>query len=275
MNKLEGIIEESAAWLKARTKYAPKIAMILGSGLGDIGDIVEGAEFYPYEKIPGFPRTTVAGHAGRLVVGMLSGHQVICMQGRFHYYEGYSMEDVTFPIRVMKRLGIEILIVTNASGAVNKDYKPGDLVLITDHINFQGTNALIGKNFDSFGPRFPDLSAPYDPELQRIARETSKELGIPLQEGIYAALTGPNYETPAEVRMMRLLGADALGMSTVPEVVVANHQGTRALGISCITNMAAGVLDAPLSHEEVILTSARVSESFIKLMLGIVKKIKI
>jgi purine-nucleoside phosphorylase len=273
MNKLEGIIDEASNWLKARTKHTPKIAIILGSGLGAIGDIVEGADFIPYEKIPGFPRTTVHGHAGRLVVGTLENHEVICMQGRFHFYEGYNMEDVTFPVRVMKKLGIEILIVTNACGAANKEYTPGDLMLIVDHINFQGTNPLIGKNFDSFGPRFPDLSCCYDPELRRLAKESAAELGIKLREGVYAALTGPTYETPAEVRMMRTLGADALGMSTVPEVVIATHQGTRVLGISCITNMAAGVLETPLSHEEVILTSARTSESFIKLVLGIVKRI--
>jgi len=273
MNKLEGVIDEAAAWIQSRTKYKPTIVLILGSGLGAIGDIVEGAEFYPYGDIPGFPRTTVPGHVGRLVVGKLEGNEVVVMQGRFHFYEGYSMEEVTFPIRVMKRLGIETLIVTNAAGAVNKGYVPGDLVLIVDHINFQGTNALIGKNFDSFGPRFPDLSCPYDPELRCIAKDAATELDMELREGVYAALTGPNYETPAEVRMMQVLGADAVGMSTVPEVVVANHSGMRVLGISCITNMASGVIDTPLSHEEVIATSNRVRDRFIKLMLGIVKRI--
>ena len=274
MNKLEGVIDESALWLKTRTKYTPKIAMILGSGLGAIGDIIEKPEFYPYEKIPGFPRTTVSGHAGRLVVGMLEGKEVVAMQGRFHYYEGHTMEEVTFPVRVMKRFGIETLIVTNAAGAVNKEYNPGDLVLIVDHINCQGTNPLIGRNFDSFGPRFPDLSVPYDLALRKIAKETAAEFGIKLREGVYASLSGPTYETPAEVRMMRTLGADAVGMSTVPEVVVAIHSGIRCLGISCMTNMAAGVVEEHLSHEEVIATSYRVRDDFIKLMVGIVKRIQ-
>jgi len=272
MNKLEGVIDEAAAWIQSRTKYKPTIAMILGSGLGAIGDMIESSECYPYGEIPGFPHATVSGHAGRLVIGKLEGKEVIIMQGRFHFYEGHSMEEVTFPIRVMKRLGIDILIVTNAAGAVNKGYVPGDLILIADHINFQGTNALIGKNFDSFGPRFPDLSVPYDPELRHIAKVTATELNIELREGVYAALTGPNYETPAEVRMMRTLGADAVGMSTVPEVVVANHSGMRCLGISCMTNMAAGVVDVPLSHEEVLATSERVRDRFVKLMIGIVKR---
>jgi purine-nucleoside phosphorylase len=273
MNKLEGIIDGSVAYIKSHTKYSPTIAMILGSGLGAIGDIIGDAEYYPYEEIPGFPQTTVAGHAGRLVIGRLEGKEVVAMQGRFHFYEGHSMEEVTFPIRVMKHLGIKILIVTNAAGAVNKNYTPGDLVLIVDHINFQGTNPLIGKNYDGFGPRFPDLSCPYDPELRKIAKEVASALRIKLHEGVYAALTGPNYETPAEVRMMRTLGADAVGMSTVPEVIVANHSGMRVLGISCMTNMAAGVIDVPLNHEEVIAVSNQVRDRFIKFMLGIVEKI--
>ncbi|HPH01447.1 MAG TPA: purine-nucleoside phosphorylase [Spirochaetota bacterium] len=271
MNELEKKIDEASSWIKARTKHAPVVGLILGSGLGAVGDIIEHAEYFPYKDIPGFPVSTVEGHAGRLVVGKLEGKDVVAMQGRFHFYEGYSMAEVTFPVRVMKRLGVKILVVTNAAGAVNKGYTPGDLVLITDHINFQGTNALIGHNLDSFGPRFPDMSTPYDSELGRLAKETAFSLGFELREGVYAAMSGPSYETPAEVRMVRTLGGDAVGMSTVPEVVVANHCGMRVLGISCMTNMAAGVLDQPLNHEEVIETSNQVRDRFIKLMLGIVK----
>ena len=273
MNELERKIEEAAEWIRSRTKYRPEIGLILGSGLGAIGDIVEAPEAFSYGDIPGFPVSTVVGHAGRLVLGTLEGKEVLAMQGRFHFYEGYSMAEVTFPVRVMKRLGVKTLIVTNAAGAVNKGYMPGDLVLLTDHINLQGTNALIGPNLDGFGPRFPDMSCAYDTDLGRIAKETAFALGFELREGTYVAMTGPNYETPAEVRMARTLGGDAVGMSTVPEVMVAVHSGIRVLGISCMTNMAAGVLDQPLNHEEVIETSNQVRDRFIKLMLGIVKKI--
>lgn len=275
MNELEKKINKATAWIKAHTKYTPRIGLILGSGLGAVGDAVEDADYCPYGKIPGFPISTVEGHAGRLVLGHLAGKDVIAMQGRFHYYEGYKMSEVTFPVRVMKQLGVEVLVVTNAAGAVNKDYAPGDLVLITDHINLQGSNALIGPNLDSFGPRFPDMSTAYDSELGRVAKETAQSLGFALREGVYAAMSGPSYETPAEIRMVRTMGGDAVGMSTVPEVIVANHCGIRVLGISCMTNMAAGVLDQPLNHEEVIETSNKVRENFIKLMLGIVKNIQI
>jgi len=273
MSQLEQKITEAAAFIQKKCAYKPKIGLILGSGLGAIGDQVENPEFFPYKDITHFPVSTVEGHAGRLVIGKLAGKEVLAMQGRFHFYEGYSMDVVTFPVRVMKKLGIETMIVTNAAGAVNKKYEPGNLMLITDHLNMQGTNALIGSNLASFGPRFPDMSTAYDPELGDIARECASGLGITLREGVYSCQTGPSYETPAEIRMLRTLGADAVGMSTVPETTVAVHSGMKVLGVSCMTNMAAGILDQPLNHEEVIETSARVREDFIKLMLDIIKNI--
>lgn len=265
-------LQESADYIRGKSKYNPKVAMILGSGLGAIGDQLEGPEFYPYEEIPNFPVSTVEGHAGRLVIGKLEGKEVIAMQGRFHYYEGYKMYEVTFPVRVMKLLGVENIIVTNSAGAVNKSYIPGDLMLIRDHLNLSGFNALLGPNMKDFGPRFPDMSDPYTKELRVLAREVAAEQALRVQEGVYAFMSGPTYETAAEVKMTRTMGADAVGMSTVPEIVVAIHAGMKTLGISCMTNMAAGVLDQPLNHEEVIETSAMVREQFIKLMLGIIKK---
>ena len=213
------------------------------------------------------------GHEGRLVIGKLEGKIVVAMQGRFHYYEGYPMSVVTFPIRVMKKLGVEKLIVTNAAGSVNTSFKPGDLMIIKDHINFSGTSPLIGKNLDDFGPRFLDMSAAYNPNLIKIAKDTAKDLGIDIKEGVYTMFSGPTYETPAEVRMARVLGADAVGMSTVPEVIVARHSDIEVLGISCLTNMAAGILDQPLDHEEVIETSNKAKESFMALTKGIIKNL--
>lgn len=220
-----------------------------------------------------FPISTVEGHAGKLVIGNFQGKQVVAMQGRFHFYEGYEMNDVTFPVRVMKLLGVKTLIVTNAAGAVNADFNPGDLMLITDHINLSGRNPLMGKNLDDFGPRFPDMSNAYDKDLRNKVKEIANNIGITLQEGVYAMFSGPTYETPAEVRMARILGGDAVGMSTAPEVVVANHCGLKVIGVSCMTNMAAGILDQPLCHEEVMETSNKVKETFIKLMTNIIKNI--
>ena len=216
--------------------------------------------------MPNFPISTVEGHEGRLVIGTLQGKTVVAMQGRFHYYEGYKMEEVTFPIRVMKLLGVKTLIVTNAAGAVNTSFKPGDLMIITDHINLSGNNPLIGKNLDLFGPRFPDMSNAYNKELRKIAKNVANSINIDIKEGVYAMMSGPTYETPAEIKMIRTLGGDAVGMSTVPEVIVANHCGMKVVGISCITNMAAGILEQPLNHEEVIETSNQVKNNFIKLM---------
>jgi len=272
MSSMESRLAESVKYIKGKISIQPDIGLILGSGLGSLAQQIQGPISLPYETIPNFPVSTVEGHAGRLVVGSLEGKKVIAMQGRFHYYEGYHIQDVTFPIRVMKLLGVNKLAVTNAAGAVNKNYTPGDLMLLTDHLNMQGINALSGPNLKEFGPRFPDMSNPYHPELLEIARKAATELNITIQEGVYACMSGPSYETPAEIRMLRTLGADAVGMSTVPEVVVAVHSGMKAVGISCITNMAAGVLDQPLNHEEVIETSDRVRELFIQLMKKIVAR---
>lgn len=239
-----------------------EIGVILGSGLGDYAQALEDAVRLPYAEIPGFPRSTVAGHAGMLCCGMLHGKRVMMMQGRFHYYEGYSMKDVTLPVRVMQRIGVKTLIVTNACGGINLSYTPGDLMLIADMFSLTGQNPLIGPNLDEFGPRFPDMSCAFDRELRALAHACAKEQGFSLQEGVYAQMTGPCYETPAEIRMLRTLGADAVGMSTVPEVIVARHGGMRVLGVSCITNMAAGILPQPLNHAEVTETANRVKDRF-------------
>ncbi|SHK05140.1 purine-nucleoside phosphorylase [Clostridium cavendishii DSM 21758] len=269
MNK----IKEAADFILSKSKYKPQIGLILGSGLGAIADQIEDAEYYSYNELPNFPVSTVEGHAGRLVIGKFQGKEVVAMQGRFHFYEGYNMSQVTFPIRVMKLIGVEKVIVTNAAGAVNTSYKPGDLVLISDHINFSGTNPLIGGNLSDFGTRFPDMSEAYNKELRAKVREIANGLGIDLKDGVYAMFTGPTYETPAEVRMARVMGADAVGMSTVPEVIVANHSGMKVLGISCMTNMAAGILEQPLNHQEVMETSEMVREKFINLMTNVIKEI--
>ena len=241
---------------------AAEIGVILGSGLGDYAQALEDAVRLPYAEIPGFPRSTVAGHAGMLCCGTLHGKRVMMMQGRFHYYEGYSMKDVTLPVRVMQRIGVKTLIVTNACGGINLSYAPGDLMLIADMFSLTGQNPLIGPNLDEFGPRFPDMSCAFDRELRALAHACAGEQGFALQEGVYAQMTGPCYETPAEIRMLRTLGADAVGMSTVPEVIVARHGGMRVLGVSCITNMAAGILPQPLNHAEVTETANRVKDRF-------------
>jgi len=259
----------AADFIMSKTKHRPKCAVILGSGLGDFADRLENADIISYKDIPNFPVSTVSGHKGRFVIS----EKVMCMQGRIHYYEGYDMSDVTFAVRVMKLLGIETLIATNAAGGVNTAFEAGDLMLITDHINFMGTNPLIGANDDSFGPRFPDMSQCYSRALIEKAEKTAEEKNITLKKGVYFAMTGPSYETPAEVRMIRILGGDAVGMSTVPEVITAAHCGINVLGISCITNMAAGVTDKPLSHSEVMETGIMVKEKFICLLEGILEKI--
>ncbi len=266
-------LNQASKYILEKTKYKPEIGLILGSGLGAIADKIENPEYYPYSEIPNFPISTVVGHAGRLVIGKLQGKTVIAMQGRFHYYEGYAMKEVTFPVRVMKLLGVKTLIVTNAAGAVNENYNPGDLMLIKDHINLSGDNPLIGRNLEDFGPRFPDMSNAYDSELRDKVKAIAKKIGVELQEGVYACMSGPTYETPAEVKMVRALGGDAVGMSTVPEVIIANHSGMKVIGVSCMTNMAAGILEQPLNHDEVMETSARAREKFIKLMENIVKEV--
>lgn len=264
-------IDEAAAKVLAVCGKAD-IGVILGSGLGDYAEALEDAVKLPYSEIPGFPRSTVAGHAGMWCCGTLYGKRVVMMQGRFHYYEGYGMKDVTLPVRVMQKIGVKTLIVTNAAGGVNLGYHPGELMVIGDIFSMTAQNPLIGPNLDAFGPRFPDMSCAFDKELRALAHECANEQGFALREGVYAQMTGPTYETPAEIRMLRTLGADAVGMSTVPEVIVARHGGMRVLGISCITNMAAGILDQPLNHAEVTEMANRVKGQFRNLLDRIIEK---
>lgn len=264
-------IDEAAAKVLAVCGKAD-IGVILGSGLGDYAEALEDAVKLPYSEIPGFPRSTVAGHAGMWCCGTLYGKRVVMMQGRFHYYEGYGMKDVTLPVRVMQKIGMKTLVVTNATGGVNLGYHPGELMVIGDMFSMTAQNPLIGPNLDAFGPRFPDMSCAFDKELRALAHECANEQGFALREGVYAQMTGPTYETPAEIRMLRTLGADAVGMSTVPEVIVARHGGMRVLGISCITNMAAGILDQPLNHAEVTETANRVKGQFRNLLDRIIEK---
>ncbi len=262
-------LQEAADRVRQKLSSQPEIGMILGSGLGVLADEVEDPVRIPYGEIPHFPVSTVEGHAGQLVGGTLAGRQVLILQGRFHYYEGYSMKDVVFPVRVMKLLGISNLLVTNAAGGVNTSFSPGDLMVIADHIKFHDESPLRGPNLDAFGPRFNDLSAAYTPELQHLAVETAAQLGISIKAGVYAYMPGPSFETPAEIRMLRMLGADAVGMSTAPEVTAASHAGMRVLGISCITNMAAGILPQPLTHAEVMETGRQVRDVFSNLIRSI------
>lgn len=267
-------IQQASTFLKKNYgNNIPEIGLILGSGLGVLADEIEDPIKIPYQDIPNFPVSTVAGHAGQLVFGKLEGVLVLAMQGRFHFYEGYSLDKVTFPVRVMKELGVKTLIVTNAAGGVNEAFAPGDLMLIKDHINNMGTNPLIGPNDEELGPRFPDMSESYSKRLRAIARSVASEQNIMIQEGVYVGNTGPTYETPAEIKMIRTMGGDAVGMSTVPEVIVARHTGIEVLGISCISNMAAGILDQPLSHHEVIETTEKVKRQFLQYVKGIIKAV--
>ena len=252
--------------------FSPEIGLVLGSGLGFFAD--ERLQPYKtilYDDIPGFHKSTVEGHKGCLVFGEVGDRRVVCMQGRFHFYEGHPMSKVVTPIRVMAELGVGVLIVTNAAGGINPDFPPGTLMLITDHINHLGTNPLMGDNYDELGPRFPDMSTAYDADLREIAKEIGKALAIDIRQGVYLATTGPSYETPAEIRAFRTLGADAVGMSTVPEAIVANHAGIRVCGISCITNPAAGLSKQPLSHDDVTETANRVRGEFADLVEELVK----
>lgn len=265
-------MKKTLEYIKEKLLCKPEVGLILGSGLGTLADEIKNPVIISYSDIPDFPVSTVEGHAGRLVIGEISGVNVLAMQGRFHYYEGYGMEQVTYPVRIMQGLGINKLIVTNAAGGVNLNYKPGTIMLIKDHINLMGTNPLIGPNMEEFGPRFPDMTQGYDKNLLELAKETGEKLHIELEEGVYAAVTGPSYETPAEIRYLRTIGSDAVGMSTVPEVIVANHSGMAVLGISCITNMAAGVTGEKLSHDEVIETADKVRDNLKALIINILKR---
>lgn len=257
-------IDEAVQYIKSRSALKPEVGLILGSGLGVLADSLEEAVTIHYSDIPHFPVSTVEGHAGEMLLGKIGGRPVLLMKGRFHFYEGYGNETTTFPIRVMKALEIGLLLVTNAAGGVNMSYEPGDLMLISDHINLTGGNPLIGPNLKELGVRFPDMSEAYSRRLRAKAKDVAGTIGLKLQEGVYAGFTGPSYETPAEIRMVRVMGGDAVGMSTVSEVIIARHSGIEVLGISCISNMAAGILDQPLSHEEVIETTDRVKLRFLE-----------
>lgn len=261
MTSLPEKIVEAADYIKQQGVGDIDFGLILGSGLGELGDEIEDAAVISYETIPHFPVSTVTGHAGQLVYGTLGEKKVLAMQGRFHYYEGYTLEEVTFPVRVMKELDAHSLIVTNAAGGINVDFTPGELMMITDQINYTGVNPLIGPNDEKVGPRFADMSQAYDMDYQNVVRNVAKSMGIVLREGVYIGFSGPTYETPAEIRMSRILGADAVGMSTVPEVIVGRHAGLKIIGISCITNFASGMQDS-LNHHEVVETTQKVKHTF-------------
>ena len=265
--------DSAAQFVLARTPLRPRIALVLGSGLGAFADSLADAVRIPYAEIPAFPRSTAIGHAGQLVIGKADDVAVAAMQGRVHLYEGYSAQEVTFPVRVFGRMGIRAVILTNAAGGINLTFSQGALVLIRDHINLQGANPLVGANDDRFGPRFPDMTHAYAKEYRALAREGAAKLGIPLHEGVYAALIGPCYETPAEIEFLRRIGADLVGMSTANEVIAARHMGIKVLAISCVTNMAAGILDQPLSHAEVMETGERVKTTFESLLRVILPRV--
>lgn len=259
-------LEQAATHIKKARDTRPRVGVVLGSGLGAFVDQIEGKVTLAYDDIPHFKRTTVEGHEGRLILGNINGVEVAVMQGRYHAYEGHDMEQVVFPVRLLARLGIDSIILTNASGGVNTAYKAGDLVMITDHINLSGHNPLVGPNIAELGPRFPDMSRAYDPELRGILSAQAKAIGLDLKEGIYAGVLGPTYETPAEVRMIRTLGGDLVGMSTVPESIAANHLGLRVAGISCVTNMAAGIENVKLQHEDIKDQALKVMAKFSQLL---------
>jgi purine-nucleoside phosphorylase len=271
-------LAQATAYIRERTLHTPKIGLILGSGLSPLAQEIKEPDIIPYAEIPHFPASTVKGHSGQLVIGLLAGQQVVVMQGRTHFYEGYTLRQITFPVRVMRGLGIDKLIVTNAAGGLSEDYTPGDLMLIADHINFVGMaghNPLIGPNEPEFGPRFPDMAHAYDPELRALARQVAETQGIPLHEGVYVCLAGPSFETPHEINLLRIVGANAVGMSTVHEVIVARHMSVRVLGISGITNVHAADPDRPreTTHKEVLETGAAIAPRMIALIRGILQRL--
>jgi len=265
--------ESAAAFVLSQTQLRPQIGLVLGSGLGAFGDELTDAVRIPYAQIPSFPRSTAIGHAGQLVIGKSGDIPVAVMQGRVHLYEGYSAAEVSFPMRVLGRMGIRAAILTNAAGGINTDYGQGGLVIIRDHINLQGANPLAGPNDERFGPRFPDMSYTYSRRFREIALEEANKLGVPPRTGVYAGLLGPSYETPAEIGYLRTIGADLVGMSTIPEAIAARHMGIDVLAISCVTNMAAGILDKPLSHIEVLETTQRVMGEFVALLRAVLPRI--
>ncbi|HET8797925.1 MAG TPA: purine-nucleoside phosphorylase [Thermoanaerobaculia bacterium] len=267
-------INNAVSFIRSKSALQPEVGVILGSGLGNVVDAIDVEVSIPYAEIPGAKASTVLGHQGRLILGRARGCAVAVMQGRVHFYEGYEMSEVMFLARVLGRLGIRKLIVTNAAGGVNTSYHAGDLMLISDHINFMGLNPLRGPNLDDLGVRFPDMTEAYPESLRSLAKEIAAAMGLKMQEGVYLALSGPTYETPAEIRAFRTLGADAVGMSTVPEVIAMSHMQIPVLGISCITNMAAGILKQKLTHQEVMDTTARVQKEFTELVLGVLERMK-
>jgi purine-nucleoside phosphorylase len=267
------MIAEAAGYLRSKAPHSPSVAVVLGSGLGAFADELSDRWEAPYAEIPGWPKSTAVGHAGKLVFGRLNAQPLVVMSGRAHLYEGHPMDRVVFGVRVLGKLGIKTIIFTNAAGGINLNYSEGALVLISDHINLQGANPLAGPNDDSMGPRFPDMSDAYDAGLRAHAHQAARQIGIELPEGVYAALPGPSYETPAEIRYLRVIGADLVGMSTVPEVIAARHMGIRCLAISCVTNMAAGVLPRKLMHEEVLETGARVRGTLLQLLKALLTRI--
>jgi len=273
-SKLYERAEKAARLIRARTDADVSVAIVLGSGLGAFADELTDSTSIRYDEIPSFARATVEGHAGRLVIGKTNNVTVAAMQGRFHFYEGYSLEEVTFPIRVLKLLGVRTIILTNAAGSLNTEFTPGSLMVITDHINLLGVNPLVGPNDVRFGPRFPDLTSVYARRLQDLVISEANAIGLDMRRGIYAALSGPSYETPAEIHMVRTLGADAVGMSTVPEAIVARHMNLEVIGISCITNLAAGVSNRPVDHSQVIATGERVRAEFTELLRRVVARLQ-
>lgn len=265
-------LASAATFIRTRTQVAPQIAIVLGTGLGALAGEINAQATIPYADIPGFPRSTVEGHAGKLVLGSLEGKSVVAMAGRVHFYEGYPLAEVVFPIRVMRALGATALIVSNAAGGLNRQWAAGDLMIIADHINFMGTNPLIGPNDAALGPRFPDMSVPYDRALITLAERVALAEGIAIRKGVYVAVSGPSFETPAELRMLSRWGADAVGMSTVPEVIAARHMGMRVLGITTITDMATGEQVAPVTHEEVLAVAKQVEPKFIRLVKRVARE---
>lgn len=273
MKNIRKRIKKSVNYIKKKTKLEPGLGLILGSGLGVIADSFDNRIEIPYKKIPYFPLSTVKGHSNTLILGKCFNLPVVVMKGRFHYYEGIAPQELTYPIRVLKELGVDKLIITNAAGGINSTFKVGDLMVITDHINLMGTNPLRGWSDEEIAPRFIDMTFAYEPELQKICFKTAKKLKLKIKNGVYAAMMGPSYETPAEIKMLKKIGADAVGMSTVPEVIVANQLGIKVLGISLITNLAAGILKKPLNHQEVIEASEKAKDKFIKLIHNIIRQL--
>jgi len=272
-NILKDKVIESTLYIRSKVKFSPDIAVILGSGLGELASMLEDSTKIAYTDIPHFPKSTVVGHSGELIAGEFNGKKLICLNGRFHYYEGYTMETVTYPVRVFKKLGVNKIIITNAAGGINKTFKPGDLMIITDHINFMCSNPLIGPNDEYFGPRFPDMGNTYTPSLVDLAMVVAKECGILLRQGVYVAVSGPTYETPVEINMFRLLGGDAVGMSTVPESIVARHMGMDIFAISCIANVAADLSPVKLTHNDVIKTVGEAQEKLLEFISRFIERI--